>query len=53
MASANLLPVLALNIGVPRHSYIYDFYPAIHFVDHYNVGATMMNDSVSVYVEVP
>ena len=29
----NLLPILALNIGVPQHSYIYDFYPAIHFVD--------------------
>ena len=26
----NLLPVLALNIGVPGHSYIYNFYPAIH-----------------------
>ena len=26
----NLLPVLALNIGVPRHSYNHNFYLAIH-----------------------
>ena len=33
----NLLPALALNIGVPRSSYVFDFYPAIHFVDQYNI----------------
>ena len=49
----NLLPVLALNIGVPQHSYMYDFYPAIQFVDKYNVGAAVANGPVSVYAEVP
>ena len=40
---ANLLPILALNIGIP----------AIHFVDLHNVGVVMVNGLVSVYVEVP
>ena len=24
--------VLVLNIDIPRHSYFYNFYPALHFV---------------------
>ena len=43
-----LLPVVALNIRVPRHSYIYDFYPAPHFVDQNNVLAAVVNGPVSV-----
>ena len=31
--------VRVLNIDIPRHSYFYNFYPALHFVDQYNVEA--------------